>query len=147
MLMRESRQCNLNSVDIYCQGVLIHRPLCCSGLLSTSRPQAPSKTCSRYCTLSRSPSDGCCDRRHTTPHPIGHRHKTQGYRLVECHLSRLCPLSTETPSERVSGDVPASSASVTTRRIAAPSLLHLEQNQACLLSVSSISGQTLTIIC
>lgn len=25
MLMRESRQCNLNSVDIYCQGRLIHR--------------------------------------------------------------------------------------------------------------------------
>lgn len=44
MLMRGSRECNLNSVDIYCQAVLIHRQsLAVRGLLSTSGPRAQEK--------------------------------------------------------------------------------------------------------
>ncbi len=116
--MRESRQCNLNSVDIYCQGVLIHRHPLLHGLTQHQRAAGSGERHAPFTVLLADfPSDYCCDRRHTTPQPIGHKHKTQGYSLVECHIYRLRPLSTETPSDCILGDVPPSSSSVTTGKI------------------------------
>ena len=118
--MRESRQCNLNSVDIYCQRVLIHRHPLLHGLTQHQRAAGSGERHAPFTVLLADfPSDCCCDRRHTaSPHPpIGHSRKTQGYSPVECHIYRLCPLSAETPSDCISGDVPPSSSSVTTEKI------------------------------
>lgn len=88
------------------------------------------------------------------PNPIGHGGKTHGYSLVECHIYRLCPLSSETPSHCISADVPLfSSHGVTKERIPMFSpVLHFSSGRGGgninpgLHSVRSISGQTTTII-
>lgn len=77
--MRESRQCNLNSVDIYCQGVLIQRPPLLHGLTqhqwaTGSEERHPPFTV----LLADLPPDCFCDWKRTTPQPIGHRPKVPG---------------------------------------------------------------------
>lgn len=148
MLMRESRQCNLNSVDIYCQGVLIHRHPLLHGLTQHQQAAGSGERHAPFTVLLADfPSDCCCDLRHTTPQPIGHNRKTQGYSLVECHIYRLCPLSTETPSDCISEDVPLSSSNVTTEKIPYFFSAPLRgKYQPSFLSVRSISGQTMTVI-
>lgn len=115
MLIRGSSQCNLNSVDIYCQGVLIHRHPLLHGLTQHQRAAGSGERHAAFTVLlADSPRDCWRDRRHTTPQPIGHNSQMQWYSPVECHIYRLCPLSTETPSDCISEDVPLPSSHVTT---------------------------------
>lgn len=70
MLMRESRQCNLNSVDIYCQVVLIHRHPLLHGLTQHQQAAGSGERHAPFTVLLADfPSDCCCDQRHTTPNP------------------------------------------------------------------------------
>lgn len=149
MLMRGSRQCNLNSVDIYCQGALIQRPPLLHRLTQHQRAAGSEERHPPFTVLLADlPPDCFCDCKHThthpNPQPIGHRPKKC---LVECHLYRLCPLGTETPPDCIAEDAPLSSFSVTTGMIPyLRSSPFTEKHRPSSLSVISISGQTMTVI-
>lgn len=66
--MRESRQCNLNSVDIYCQGVLIQRPPLLHGLTQHQRAAGSEERHPPFTVLLADLAPDCfCDWKHTTP--------------------------------------------------------------------------------
>lgn len=81
--MRESRECNLNSVDIYCQGVLIQRPPLLHGLTQHQRAAGSEERHLPFTVLLADlPPDCFCDWKHTTPKPIGHRPKMPSIQVV-----------------------------------------------------------------
>lgn len=143
MLMRESRQCNLNSVDIYCQGVLIHRHPLLHGLTQHQRAVGSGERHAPFTVLlADSPLRLLLWSEAHNPQPIGHNVKTQRYSLVECHIYRLCPPSTETPSDCISAVIIPCQPR-TTFHIS--SIRERNISQVCFV-VRSISGQTATII-
>lgn len=79
--MRGSRQCNLNSVDIYCQGALIQRPPLLHRLTQHQRAAGSEERHPPFTVLLADlPPDCFCDckRTHThAPQPPTHRSQAQ----------------------------------------------------------------------